>query len=100
MATIIINIDDGALEEIHKHGLNSNHVLDSIAEKAIINGTVLPFNATNGNVIKTIFPNHIISEELATNSMDVVFNIDRIKKRACRVEFGREWWNSQYEGTK
>ena len=49
-------------------------------ERKIANGTPIPDNATNGNVISAIFPNGALGRGLAIPTY-----------------FTEEWWNSPYQ---
>ena len=57
---------------------------NEIVAEAIANGTSIPDNATNGQVIQTLFkPNRV---ERANDDV-IVANYD----------FNEEWWNSPYQ---
>jgi len=55
--------------EAQKH-----HLLDSYAQ-AVANGTPIPDNATNGDVIKALFPN----------------------EHDFETDFDADWWNAPYQ---
>jgi len=79
---IIIEISD----EVYQH-MMGNDLLQSvhgkICYKAVQNGTPIPDNATNGDVIKALFePNWI-------RRMDDVVREE--------YEFDEVWWNSPYQ---
>ena len=79
MSKILINIPEYMFNDIqdrYKHPNKGDGI--NLLEDAIVNGTVLPDNATNGDIIKTLFP----------KVQDV--DIDWV---------GEDWWNSPYEVT-
>ena len=53
----------------------------SVAEKMIANGTPIPDNATNADVIRTLFPDGI--------PKDIVWTLQGDK--------GADWWNAPYQ---
>ena len=59
---------------------------NSVVGKAIKNGTVLPDNPTNGDMIMTVFPNASITE-IGGGSTIVVAN---------DYKFNSTWWNAPY----
>ena len=79
---VLINISD----EIYRHAKDGSE--DSNDEwnamRAIANGTPIPDNATNGQVIRTLFkPNRVER----TDDDVIVENYD----------FNEEWWNAPYQ---
>ena len=64
--------------------LNEQHIPNMDYEYLIIHGTPIPDNATNGQVIQTLFkPNRVER----TGDYVIVENYD----------FNEEWWNSPYQ---
>ena len=61
-------------------------------ELLILNGTPIPDNATNGEVIKTIFPYGKYSEYFADVEMKTEENDTRFKS-----VFDRDWWDAPYQ---
>ena len=58
-------------------------------------GTLIPDNATNGDVIKAMFPDSVWH----TNEDDEVY-LDRIASNASKlayVVFNLDWWNALYK---
>ena len=79
---VLINISD----EIYRHAKEGSE--DSNDEwnamRAIANGTPIPDNATNGDVIKAIFmPNRIARTDDDTVRID--------------YDFTSDWWNAPYQ---
>ena len=91
---IIIKLD----EKIYTNLKNNEHIIRSItkndegsdglkAQLSILNGTVLPNNPTNGDVIKAMFPNVNVFK----NGEDVGIEIDGF------TMFSLSWWDAPYE---
>ena len=83
MAKLIIDIDDDLL-----NGDIRDIEYAEALDNAISRGVLLPANATNGDIIKAMFP-----------------NIDKYKNTLLKdgrknVLFGDDWWNTPYEVTK
>ena len=57
-----------------------NH-MESLIGKIILNGTPIPDNATNADVIRTLFPDGI--------PKDIVWTLQGDK--------GADWWNAPYQ---
>ena len=62
------------------------------AQKIIAQGTPIPDNATNGDVIKAIFPNGKYTEYFADVEMKTEENDKRFKS-----VFDRDWWDELYQ---
>lgn len=58
--------------------------------KALENGTPIPDNATNGDVIKAMFPNADI--EIHNITVYVIFDM-----RSNVISFDLDWWNAPYQ---
>ena len=58
--------------------------------KAAQNGTPIPDNATNGEVIKAMFPNIVVEEQ--SKDLFIVFNMD-----FQGTPFYKTWWNAPYQ---
>lgn len=54
----------------------------------IANGTPIPDNATNGDVVKAMFPN-----ELLTSITSTLWWGDN-------MSFNKDWWNAPYKGVE
>ena len=66
--------------------------------KAIANGTPIPENPTNGDIIKALFPNIEIydSEEMKKVYTGIPFG----KYIGANVDCMRDWWNAPYKENK
>lgn len=62
---------------------------------AIENGTPIPDNATNGDMIKAIFPNIQISDSEVMKN--VYTGIPYGELIGANIDCMREWWNSPYQ---
>ena len=58
-----------------------------------INAIVIPENATNGDMIKAMFPWIFTSESSAEPTLILVHGIDN-----GSIVFEKEWWNAPYKG--
>lgn len=58
---------------------------------AVQDGTVLPQNPTNGDIIKAIFPNVKFYQY---EDVDILYGY----LGKYKVEFSIDWWNAPYEG--
>ena len=81
---IVINID----EKEYKQIIKGNWIGEAMAE-IFENGTVLPDNPTNGDMIKALFPNiKMWGESKDTLDYSLGGMIHRVLK---------SWWNAPYE---
>ena len=79
-------------EEDYKHGMLGLY-FDCYSMKlhdSILNGTPIPDNATNGDVIKAMFPNIVVEEQ--SKDVFIVFNMD-----FQGTPFYKTWWNAPYQ---
>lgn len=65
-------------------------------EEAILNGVLLPDDATNGDIIKTLFP-HISVEDNCQKYYSV--DIENLSKDKAlnTIGFRKEWWDAPYK---
>lgn len=90
MAKIIMNIpDDEYYYFMHSEYFDSDDGYDAIVY--ICNGTVLD-NATNGDVIKAMFPN-IRSVKLHNEMKEII----DVPNDYGFVRFDLDWWNAPYK---
>ena len=86
MAKIVIDIDDNLYTRLFDNGVTD--AADMLkAYIAIRKGTVLPKNATNGDVIKALFPNITISS----------FNGKTETSLDKHTDFRTDWWDAPYK---
>lgn len=83
---LIIDIPKKTYNEIsEKTTIKCGEVFAQKLLKYIKNGTPIPDNATNGDVIKALFPNFYMDERSHT----VWVGYDN-------MSFHKEWWNAKY----
>lgn len=85
MKQIVIKIPDeiyeGTMQIKESRGISSEDVIQ-IPLECISDGTVLPDNPTNGDMIKALFPIFVESEK----------NYD-----AVEINYKNDWWNASYK---
>ena len=86
---LIIDIDKDYFKIINKNGA-SNY-----PEEVIKNGTPIPDNATNGDVIKVMFPQWKLMENTFEEMVmfDIPMKDGYLEHNAC----SRDWWNTPYK---
>lgn len=92
---LIIDIPDQEYEDIQAYNINMDGV-DVVCE-SILHGTPIPDNATNGDVIKAIFP--YIDEKsklFKDNGTQYDISVD-IGTKWASLDFDKEWWNASYK---
>lgn len=88
---VIIDIDERAYKGCLKLKSNDDMgVLGLHLINATANGTLLSDNATNGNVIKALFPN---IETFEPNKYEIA-----IKQNLGWLAFKKDWWDAPYIG--
>lgn len=89
---LIIDISDKEYKQRIEFPLCYNSTID----KAITNGIPLPDNATNGEVIKTLFPNAEIKEShkdmYGIPHLYIVYKLD-----IYPTSFTSDFWNTPYK---
>lgn len=85
---LIIDVD----EETYKKCKWKNNGVVGLEwwERTIASGTLIPDNATNGDIMQTIFPNADI--EIHNITVYVIFDI-----HSNVIPFDLDWWNSPYQ---
>ena len=63
---------------------------------AVKYGTPIPDNATNGDVLKAMFPN-VITQEFAMTIHATTKVISNGVKGGISYDFWKDWWNSPYQ---
>lgn len=82
---LIIEIDN----EAYKGLVTEGHIFVKHIFNAVKNGTPISDNATNGDVIKMMFPNIEVEEQ--SKDLFIVFNMD-----FQGTPFYKAWWNAPY----
>lgn len=91
MTKVVIDIPDRKYKTIQE-GMYAG-ILDGEMYKAIKNGTVLPDNPTNGDIVKALF-SHCPTYPLFH---DIGFYADETRQTMV-VAFPTEWWDAPYKG--
>ena len=87
---LIIDIPKSRYNEIVSGIFDADSYFKTNLTLAFRNGTPIPDNATNGDVIKTMFPNIEVEEQ--GKDLFIVFNMD-----IQGTPFYKAWWNSPYQ---
>lgn len=94
---IVIDIDEEDFN-IMKHNVAIDNPLCPLGEKemvtAVANGTPIPDNATNGDMIEKMFPNCEQKEHMNNRYFEMYFDNDL--KNASYMRVSKEWWNAPY----
>ena len=90
---LIIDIDESLLDGIKSDNFDfARQVVRSFQgtiASSIANGTPIPDNATNGDVIKAMFPN--VKTELGVDKVIFARGLNNV------TPFSEEWWNAKYQ---
>lgn len=92
---VIANMPEEMLQELKDGCFGAKHTLYDLAG-AICNGVVLPDNATNGDMIKAMFPLIEVQREISSTSDNIVMRDDSFFGAINR--FHMDWWNAPYKG--
>jgi len=87
---ILIDIDEKDFHRICQEYISFSDTLEVRGLSAIAEGTPIPDNATNGDVLKAMFPNIEVEEQ--GKDLFIVFNMD-----IQGTPFYKAWWNSPYQ---
>ena len=82
---LIIDIHEETYNDIQSRDWKNSELVFSEEWKAIHNGTPIPDNATNGDVVKAMFPNM---------KVDVSGGVVRADRY---TQFDLSWWNASYQ---
>ena len=76
------------------------HVVETRLAKAVKIGTVIPDNATNGDIIKAIFPNARVEAIFPIGNCDEVFYIpiEKVDGVTNEMRVMKSWWDAPYKG--
>jgi len=89
---LIIDIPEKDFHRICQEYISFSDTLEGRGLPAIAEGTPIPDNATNGDVIKAIFPCSKYNEYFADVEMKTEENDTRFKS-----VFDRDWWDETYQ---
>lgn len=66
-----------------------------VHEADTVNAIVIPEGATNGDMIKAIFPNIKIND---IDCLKIIYTgIEHKNMIGCNIDATKEWWNSPYK---
>lgn len=89
MAKILITIPDEKYNNLmYGESVDEQDAFEAV--DCICNGTVISSNATNGDMIKNMFPNCVIDEDFGGA---VITNID------TQQYWKKDWWDAPYKET-
>ena len=94
---LIIDIPNDVYTRLFDNGIQDNEITtDDICEmaRALRLGTPIPDSATNGEVIKALFPNIQISDSEVMKN--VYTGIPYRELIGANIDCMREWWDSPY----
>ena len=91
---LIIDIDKEKYNQIINSYQGSN-VRPKDYEIAVINGTPIPDNATNGDVIKTMFGDDKVSAFMGY--VRIMAKVGNWCNEGVVAEFDKDWWNAPYQ---
>lgn len=100
---LMINISDSTYEAIMARDWKNAGWLFSEELKAIHDGTPIPDNATNGDMIKALFPNAEFDNAMPfTDGRWETMNLDtenrtRAIYKPTQLRTYADWWNSPYK---
>ena len=82
---LIVNIPEYVIDDMKECGFIPEEDNEELC-KAIDNGTPIPDNATNGEVIKAMFP-----------TADISLNDSCFEGVVNKYGFDMKWWNAPYQ---
>ena len=88
---IVIDIDENVFTRLFDNGTEDYEIVNDdlfTIAKSIRNGTPLPENATNGDMVKAMFPNL----KWCINENNEVFTVNQ-----NIVRLSLDWWNAPYK---
>lgn len=94
---VIANIPEEMLQELKDGCFGAKHTLYDLAG-AICDGDVLPDNATNGDMIKAMFPKGKVRREVSCTHDKTVFSFPDGTYFGAECRFNTDWWNEPYKG--
>ena len=101
---VILEIPDEEVEIINRNGFNKDgsfsFKLNEVVKQAIRNGVILPDNATNGDVIKAMFPNCKDWKAKLEDNDGEVYEVHfvQLPNSLTVNKYEESWWNAPYKG--
>lgn len=92
---LVIDIPESVIEHL-KDGSFGARIKDRVTlVDAVMNGTPFPNNATNGDVIQTVFSNALYQEGILTVDGQEYVCMHNGIDSVC--DFDKSWWESPYK---
>ena len=89
---IVIEMPQEVIEKDAEGYFNYFGCMSKTLYETLKNGTVLPNDSTNGDVIEALFPNTTVHIFECLNSVNVITD-----ETLNAQTFDLEWWNAPYE---
>ena len=70
---------------------DSEEAREQVIKLPSINAVIIPDNATNGDMIKALFPTFEVKD------LDPIILEQNYPKPFCKMQFDRKWWNAPYK---
>ena len=99
---IVIDISERAREKVFdilNDGLDFPLGFQCLLLNSIANGTPIPDNATNGDVIKAMFPNFRLTDHFALSETCEIYYFSN-GNEICAIRCSKEWWNAPYKAER
>ena len=96
---VIANIPEEMVQELKDGCFGAKHTLYDLAG-AICDGIILPDNATNGDMIKAVFPNCKDWKAKLEDNDGEVYEVHfvQLPNSLTVNKYEESWWNAPYEG--
>ena len=96
---VIANIPEEMVQELKDGCFGAKHTLYDLAG-AICDGIILPDNATNGDMIKAVFPNCKDWKAKLEDNDGEVYEVHfvQLPNSLTVNKYEESWWNAPYKG--
>ena len=74
--------------------------VESIEELPTVPAILIPDNATNGDMIKTLFADNFTINEYLNDTRGLIGEVHLCHGRDLLVQFDKGWWNAPYKAEK
>ena len=88
---LVIKVSEDTYKDIIENGFIYDED-NEVVTYAIKNGTPIPDNATNGDVIKALYP-----DAKYDTYFDFIAMITHTERTVFMSRFDRDWWNAPYQ---
>ena len=92
---LIIDIPEETYSDIQSRDWKNGELIFSKEWKAIHNGIPIPDNATNGDILKIVFPD----SEYTQNMVDMKYGFRYLtfNGNSCSMQISDKWWYAPYQ---